>query len=94
MKLEELLGEVRDSGLFEADTILDAIKVKTKSNDMSLKYRGVLYANGENIATSRYQAIVIKGECGFKTTKKIITKMLLYYKNCDVFLIILMFFCC
>jgi BTB/POZ domain-containing protein 9 len=28
---------------------------------MELKYRGVLYPN-ENIATNRYQAIVIKGE--------------------------------
>lgn len=61
MKLEELLKEVRDSNLFAPDTILDAIKLKTESNDMSLKYRGVLYPN-ENIATSRYQAIVIKGE--------------------------------
>lgn len=61
MKLEEMLKEVRDSTLFEPDAILDAIKLKTESNNMSLKYRGCLYPN-ENIATSRYQAIVIKGE--------------------------------
>lgn len=64
MKLEDLLNEVRSSSLFSPEGILDAIKLKTESNDMSLKYRGCLYPN-ENIATSRYQAIVIKGE--FKT---------------------------
>lgn len=61
MKLEEMLKEVRNSNLFAPDTILDAIKLQTESNNMSLKYRGVLYPN-ENIATSRYNAIVIKGE--------------------------------
>lgn len=61
MKLEELLNEVRCSNLINSDVILDAIKLKHESNDMSLKYRGVLYPN-ENIATSRYQAIVVKGE--------------------------------
>lgn len=60
MKLEEMLKEVRDSNLFAPDTILDAIKTKTESNNMSLKFRGCLYPN-ENIATNRYQAIVIKG---------------------------------
>ena len=60
MKLEEMLKEVRDSNLFDPDTILDAIKTKTESNNMSLKFRGCLYPN-ENIATNRYQAIVIKG---------------------------------
>jgi len=64
MKLEDLLNEVRSSNLFSPEGILDAIKLKTESNDMSLKYRGCLHPN-ENIATSRYQAIVIKGE--FKT---------------------------
>ena len=52
---------MRGSNLFAPDTILDAIKTKTESNNMSLKFRGCLYPN-ENIATSRYQAIVIKGE--------------------------------
>lgn len=61
MKLEEMLKEVRNSNLFDPDTILDAIKTKTESNNMSLKFRGCLYPN-ENIATNRYQAIVIKGE--------------------------------
>jgi BTB/POZ domain-containing protein 9 len=61
MKLEELLNDVRTSNLINSDSILDAIKLKHESNDMSLKYRGVLYPN-ENVATSRYQAIVIKGE--------------------------------
>lgn len=64
MKLEEMLNEVRDSNLISSDKILDAIKLKTESNDMSLKYRGILIPN-ENISTSKYQAIVINGE--FKT---------------------------
>ena len=57
MKLEDMLNEVRGSGLISSDSILDAIKIKTESNAMSLKYRGCLYPN-ENIATNRYQAIV------------------------------------
>ena len=61
MKLEELLNDVRFSNLIASDVILDAIKMKHESSDMSLRYRGVLYPN-ENVATSRYQAIVIKGE--------------------------------
>ena len=61
MKMEELLNEVRESNLINSDDILDAIKLKHQSKDMSLKYRGVLNPN-ENIATNRYQAIVIKGE--------------------------------
>jgi BTB/POZ domain-containing protein 9 len=61
MKMEELLNEVRESNLINSDDILDAIKLKHESKDMSLKYRGVLNPN-ENIATNRYQAIVIKGE--------------------------------
>ena len=61
MKLDELLNTVRESNLINSDDILDAIKLKHESKDMSLKYRGVLYPN-ENIATNRYQAIVIKGE--------------------------------
>ena len=56
MKLDEMLNAVRDSNLINSDKILDAIKLKTESNDMSLKYRGVLIPN-ENIATSRYQVI-------------------------------------
>jgi len=59
--MEELLNEVRESNLINSDDILDAIKLKHQSKDMSLKYRGVLNPN-ENIATNRYQAIVIKGE--------------------------------
>ncbi len=61
MKLDELLNEVRGSSLINSDVILDAIKLKHESNDMSLRYRGVLYPN-ENVATARYQAIVVKGE--------------------------------
>ncbi len=64
MKLDELLNDVRASNLINSDVILDAIKLKHESNDMSLKYRGILHPN-ENIATNRFQAIVVKGE--FKT---------------------------
>ena len=81
MKLEELFNDVRESSLVTSDVILDAIKLKHESNDMDLKYRGVLckylfviavsvYKKklilfldpNENIATNRYNAIVIKGE--------------------------------
>jgi BTB/POZ domain-containing protein 9 len=61
MKLEELLNDVRESNLIDSDDILDAIKLKHESKDMSLKYRGVLYPN-ENVATNKYHAIVVKGE--------------------------------
>jgi BTB/POZ domain-containing protein 9 len=61
MKLDELLNAVRESNLIESNLILDAIKLKHESTDMSLNYRGCLYPN-ENIAANRYQAIVIKGE--------------------------------
>lgn len=61
MKLEELLNQVRLSKLIESDVILDAIKLKHESNETVLNYRGVLYPN-ENVATSRYQAMVLKGE--------------------------------
>ncbi len=42
MKLEELFNDVRESNLVSADVILDAIKLKHESNDMELRYRGVL----------------------------------------------------
>lgn len=61
MKLEELLNDVRQSNLISSDVILDAIKMKHESNDMNLKYRGVLYPN-ENVANNLYEAIVVKGE--------------------------------
>lgn len=61
MKLDELLNQVRESNLISSNLILDAIKLKHESTDMSLNYRGVLFEN-ENIALNRYQAIVIKGD--------------------------------
>ncbi|CAF0981233.1 unnamed protein product [Brachionus calyciflorus] len=61
MKLEELLNQVRLSKLIDSDVILDAIKLKHESNETILNYRGVLYPN-ENVATARYQAVVLKGE--------------------------------
>ena len=61
MKLDELLNQVRLSKLIESDIILDAIKLKHESNETILNYRGVLYPN-ENVATSKYQATVLKGE--------------------------------
>lgn len=61
MSLDELLNQVRESGLISSNVILDAIKLKHESTDMSLNYRGVLYPN-ENIASNRYQALVIKGD--------------------------------
>lgn len=61
MSLDELLNQVRESGLISSNVILDAIKLKHESTDMSLNYRGVLYPN-ENIASNRNQALVIKGD--------------------------------
>jgi BTB/POZ domain-containing protein 9 len=61
MKLDELLNQVRESNLISSNLILDAIKLKHESADMSLNYRGVLFEN-ENIALNRYQAIVTKGD--------------------------------
>jgi len=42
ISLDDLLNVVRASSLVSADTILDAIKVKTESRDMELNYRGFL----------------------------------------------------
>lgn len=61
MSLDELLNQVRESALISSNVILDAIKLKHESTDMDLNYRGVLYPN-ENIASNRYQALVIKGD--------------------------------
>nr|XP_042704433.1 BTB/POZ domain-containing protein 9 isoform X1 [Chrysemys picta bellii]XP_042704434.1 BTB/POZ domain-containing protein 9 isoform X1 [Chrysemys picta bellii] len=61
MSLTELLNVVRPSGLLSPDAILDAIKVRSESRDMDLNYRGMLIP-GENIATMKYGAQVVKGE--------------------------------
>ncbi|XP_054834143.1 BTB/POZ domain-containing protein 9 isoform X1 [Eublepharis macularius] len=61
MSLTELLNVVRPSKLLSADAILDAIKVRSESRDMDLNYRGMLIP-GENIATMKYGAQVVKGE--------------------------------
>jgi BTB/POZ domain-containing protein 9 len=42
MQMNELLNEVRGSSLVNADSILDAIKLKHESKDHELRYRGVL----------------------------------------------------
>ncbi|NXY70527.1 BTBD9 protein, partial [Glareola pratincola] len=61
MSLTELLNVVRPSGLLSPDAILDAIKIRSESRDMDLNYRGMLIP-GENIATMKYGAQVVKGE--------------------------------
>ncbi|XP_072356430.1 BTB/POZ domain-containing protein 9 isoform X2 [Scyliorhinus torazame] len=61
MTLTELLNVVRPAALLTADTILDAIKVRSESRDMELNYRGMLLAD-ENIASMRFGAQVIGGE--------------------------------
>jgi BTB/POZ domain-containing protein 9 len=42
MQMNELLNDVRGSTLVNADSILDAIKMKHESQDHELCYRGVL----------------------------------------------------
>ncbi|XP_078062299.1 BTB/POZ domain-containing protein 9-like [Mustelus asterias] len=42
MTLTELLNVVRPAAMVSADTILDAIKIRTESRDMELNYRGML----------------------------------------------------
>ncbi|XP_059501047.1 BTB/POZ domain-containing protein 9 isoform X3 [Stegostoma tigrinum] len=61
MSLTELLNVVRPAGLLSADTILDAIKIRSESRDMELNYRGMLIPE-ENIAAMKYGAQVIGGE--------------------------------
>ncbi|XP_041044496.1 BTB/POZ domain-containing protein 9 [Carcharodon carcharias] len=61
MSLTELLNVVRPAALLSADTILDAIKIRSESRDMELNYRGMLIPD-ENIAAMKYGAQVIGGE--------------------------------
>lgn len=61
ISLDDLLNVVRASSLVSADTILDAIKVKTESRDMELNYRGFLMPE-ENVAAIRHGAQVLHGE--------------------------------
>jgi len=61
MEIKFMLNQVRNSKLISSDKILDAIKQKTESNDMSLRHRGILIPN-ENIFTGKYKAIVINGK--------------------------------
>lgn len=42
MSMEDLLNDVRNTGLVSSDAILDAIKLQLESRDMDLKYRGFL----------------------------------------------------
>ncbi|XP_071078772.1 BTB/POZ domain-containing protein 9-like [Haliotis cracherodii] len=61
MTMQELLNDVRPTGLVSADAILDAIKTQTESRDMELKYRGCLI-HEENVATTRFGSQVLRGE--------------------------------
>ncbi|XP_013777276.1 BTB/POZ domain-containing protein 9-like isoform X1 [Limulus polyphemus] len=61
MTLPDLLNVVRPTGLVHPDTILDAIKAKTESRDMDLKYRGYLMPD-ENVASPKHGAQVLHGE--------------------------------
>jgi len=57
----DLLTVVRNSGLVEADAILDAIQAKSQSRDSDLNYRGCLLPE-QNVACSRFNSQVINGE--------------------------------
>lgn len=61
MNMQELLNTVRPTKLVSPDSILDAIKIQTESRNMELKYRGLLVVD-ENVATTRHNAQVLKGE--------------------------------
>ncbi len=57
----DLLSVVRNSGLIEADAILDAIDAKNQSRDTDLNYRGCLIPE-QNVASPRFNSQVISGE--------------------------------
>lgn len=61
ISLHDLFNIVRPSELFSADSILDAIRIKTESRVNEMNFRGHLVPD-ENIATSRHGAEVIEGE--------------------------------
>ncbi|XP_019853257.1 PREDICTED: BTB/POZ domain-containing protein 9-like isoform X2 [Amphimedon queenslandica] len=55
--MSSLLGEVRESSLFEANDILDAIAMINKKNMIELNQRGLLLPE-ENVATVQHDATV------------------------------------
>lgn len=59
--LHDLFHTVRPSGLFTADAILDAIKIKTESRVTEMNFRGHLDLD-ENVALPHLGAEVIEGE--------------------------------
>uniref|UniRef100_A0A183C5N0 BTB domain-containing protein n=1 Tax=Globodera pallida TaxID=36090 RepID=A0A183C5N0_GLOPA len=61
LKMGELYGPVRDSDLFSADQILDAIKEQNTKRSSELNYRGFLFP-GTNVATPLLGAKVTGGD--------------------------------
>lgn len=61
MDTGDILGLVRNSKLFSADCLLDAIKTKKECLDVDLNYRGQLIID-ENIAVPQHGAQVVTGE--------------------------------
>ncbi|KAL3090836.1 hypothetical protein niasHS_007211 [Heterodera schachtii] len=61
LKMSELLGPVRESDLFNADQILDAIKDLNTKRSSELNYRGFLFP-GTNVATPSFGAKVTSGD--------------------------------
>lgn len=59
MKLEQLLQEVRSSGIIESDLLLDAINEKTTAK--RLPYRGALWPE-ENVASAKFDSKTIEGD--------------------------------
>lgn len=62
ISLEDLLSIVRPTQILDADFLLDAIHVKTRSRIIRLPHRGRLCPD-ENIATANHGARVTQGIC-------------------------------
>lgn len=62
INLEDLLSIVRPTGILDANYLLDAIHVKTKSRISRLPHRGKLCPE-ENIATVKLEGQVTQGTC-------------------------------
>jgi BTB/POZ domain-containing protein 9 len=61
LPMESLLNEVRQSGLYEANDILDAITMINQKKPIDLDQRGLLIPE-ENVATPQHDAVVSDGQ--------------------------------
>lgn len=59
--MELLLSEIRNSKLFDPDSILDAITLSTTKKTIELGQRGLLIPE-ENVATPQHDAVTVEGQ--------------------------------